>query len=207
MRHARARRRAVVALARGTVLAVLPTEDGPPQRAASAQQHQRAHIHCAQHPYTALAWFVQLRARAEDDGQPAPLQQPAPAPARSGGARRADAADLAEDQLLLSGTADGCLQLHDAHGVALFRQQLSTGPVLDILVRPHCSGTCEQACVRACVHVRGWARREGWGARSGQRAAPASAVRRAAAPAALLAKPCRRVLQACAQLIRQRRFA
>lgn len=155
--------RGLVALARGTVLAVLPVEeDGQQQCVPDEPQHQRAHIHCAQHAYTALAWFVQLRASACDDGQPVPATAPEQAAAATpplGGApppplintsqkllrsngrlRHGDAAALAEAELLLSGTADGCLQLHDACGVLLFRQQLSAGPVLDILVRPHCSG-------------------------------------------------------------------
>jgi hypothetical protein len=50
------------------------------------------------------------------------------------------AESLLDSEVLLSGTADGQLQIHTATGQLLFKQRLSTSPVLDILVRPHCSG-------------------------------------------------------------------
>lgn len=52
----------------------------------------------------------------------------------------AGAESLWESELLLSGTAAGHLQLHTATGKLLYRQRLLGSSVLDVAVRPHCSG-------------------------------------------------------------------
>jgi hypothetical protein len=59
------------------------------------------------------------------------------------------AESLLEPAVLLSGTADGHLQIHSADGLLLFKQRFAATPVLDILVRPHCSGKAEHAVVHA----------------------------------------------------------
>jgi hypothetical protein len=45
-----------------------------------------------------------------------------------------------ESEVLLSGTADGHLQIHNAQGQLLYKQRLYGTAVMDIIVRPHCSG-------------------------------------------------------------------
>jgi hypothetical protein len=47
---------------------------------------------------------------------------------------------LLECEVLLSGTSDGHLQVHSASGQLLYKQRLHGTAVMDILVRPHCSG-------------------------------------------------------------------
>jgi hypothetical protein len=65
-----------------------------------------------------------------------------------------DVADsLLEPAVLLSGTADGHLQIHSADGLLLFKQRFAATPVLDILVRAHCSGKAQCAVVRAAFVV------------------------------------------------------
>lgn len=56
---------------------------------------------------------------------------------------------LLESEVLLSGTADGYLQIHETSGQVLYRQRLHGSAVMDILVRPHCSGEgggCQAWC-------------------------------------------------------------
>jgi hypothetical protein len=43
-------------------------------------------------------------------------------------------------QLLLTGTSDGFLQLHDTEGQLLFKQRLHDSAVRDIQIRPYTSG-------------------------------------------------------------------
>jgi hypothetical protein len=63
------------------------------------------------------------------------------------------AESLLEPAVLLSGTADGHLQIHSADGLLLFQQRFAATPVLDILVRPHCSGEADPAAVHSGGHV------------------------------------------------------
>uniref|UniRef100_A0A383W6M0 Rab3-GAP regulatory subunit N-terminal domain-containing protein n=1 Tax=Tetradesmus obliquus TaxID=3088 RepID=A0A383W6M0_TETOB len=185
----------LLALARGSVLAVMPLLPGnstctAAQAAAEAAAAiaEACSIHHAQHQFTALAWFAQLRpARAVSSARNSPspnqqqqqYQQPGASPhqqqAQQGAAHTSqqqqqqvhssqqqwqqqprcslEAAEaLLEPAVLLSGTADGHLQIHSAEGQLLFQQRFAATPVLDILVRPHCSGlrssdAGEEVCV------------------------------------------------------------
>lgn len=172
----------LLALARGSVLAVMPLLPGnstctAAQAAAEAAAAiaEACSIHHAQHQFTALAWFAQLRpARSISSARNSPspsqqqqqYQQPGASPhqqqAQQGAAHSSqqqqqvhssqqqwqqqprcssEAAEaLLEPAVLLSGTADGHLQIHSAEGQLLFQQRFAATPVLDILVRPHCSG-------------------------------------------------------------------
>ncbi|KAF6260710.1 hypothetical protein COO60DRAFT_855739 [Scenedesmus sp. NREL 46B-D3] len=182
----------LLALARGSVLAVMPllpavtcTETHQAAAEAAAAVAEACSVHHSQHQYTALAWFAQLRpARCITPARrtPSPVQQQQPSAtqhqqqAHPGTADNTqqynstqqhmqqqhrqqqlrcpmDAAEgLLEPAVLLSGTADGHLQIHGADGQLLFKQRFAATPVLDILVRPHCSGLCssdagEEVCV------------------------------------------------------------
>lgn len=157
----------LVALARGQVLTVLPVlspraaDDSLDSNSSSGGGVVNSPLHYSNHQFTALAWFAQLRPhKLNSPARPSPVQPEHPqfqqqpcqghnSPATNhstsqhqqrwqGALELADS--LLECEVLLSGTADGQLQIHTATGQLLFKQRLAMSPVLDILVRPHCSG-------------------------------------------------------------------
>lgn len=155
----------LVALARGQVLTVLPllspsAADHNTGSPSNGSGFVSSPLHYSKHHFTALAWFAQLKphksvssarcshAQPEHLQQKQQQQQPwhghSSAPMEQQDRRWHDTIELAESlldsEVLLSGTADGQLQIHTPTGQLLFKQRLSTSPVLDILVRPHCSG-------------------------------------------------------------------
>lgn len=124
------------------MLAVLPLlPDKPEQQSpdSSQQQHDPAaqcYLHSSKHEYTALAWFGQLQSRRPGSAQRRQQQE------HSSQAKSAAEGyqSLLESEVLLSGTADGYLQIHSATGQLLYKQRLFGTAVMDIHVRPHCSG-------------------------------------------------------------------
>jgi hypothetical protein len=116
-------------------------------------------VHHSKHSYTAAAWFVQLQARRSSSGQQQQLRVEdagaTPQQEQQQLQHRDAYQSLLECEALLSGTADGHLQVHAASGQLVFKQRLSAQPVRDILVRPHCSGGCRRC---ACVHPKRFSR-------------------------------------------------
>lgn len=122
------------------MLAVLPLlPDKPEQQSpdSSQQQHDPAaqcYLHSSKHEYTALTWFGQLQSRRPGSAQ---RRQEHSSQAKSAAEGYQS---LLESEVLLSGTADGYLQIHSATGQLLYKQRLFGTAVMDIHVRPHCSG-------------------------------------------------------------------
>lgn len=157
--------RVLLALARGQVLTVLPLLPSPPAAASAdagdsssspqqqhqhpqQQQQQQYPIHSSKHEYTALGWYGQLQSSSRSRPGSAQqqqhhqqhsqhqIQQQMQQPRCTADAYQS----LLESEVLLSGTADGHLQIHSASGQVLYKQRLHGSAVMDILVRPHCSG-------------------------------------------------------------------
>jgi isochorismate synthase EntC len=147
----------VLALARGQVLTVLPLV--PDKRTATEQQQQgsdqqqqqpepQCFLHSSKHEYTALGWFSQLQSRRSAAGQQRQRQQQqqqqqTQQQQQQQGVPRCTPEvyqSQLECEVLLSGTADGHLQIHNAQGQLMYKQRLYGTAVMDIMVRPHCSG-------------------------------------------------------------------
>jgi hypothetical protein len=153
--------RVLLALARGQVLTVLPVL---PDKAAE-QPEPQCFLHSSQHEYTALAWFSQLQSRRSATGQQQQQQrqqqqqqqlQPQ-LPQQQLGQPRCTAQayqPMLECEVLLSGTADGHLQIHNASGQLLYKQRLWGSAVMDILVRPHCSGMAGKTVCVQCQSMQ-----------------------------------------------------
>lgn len=131
-----------MALARGQVLAVLPLLPDKAQQQQSPAETQQCYLHSSKHEYTALAWFGQLQSRRSGTGQRRQQQQQHQAEQQQepGSSPAETYQSLLEAEVLLSGTADGYLQIHSATGQLLYKQRLFGSAVMDILIRPHCSG-------------------------------------------------------------------
>lgn len=71
---------------------------------------------------------------------PASASVPSAAAGDTASTAAAAALDLLESDCLLSGTADGFVQIHDRGGRVLFRQRLHTSAVVHIAVRPCAAG-------------------------------------------------------------------
>lgn len=168
-------RRSLLALARGHALVVapllcdqhVPAEQGQLHKHSQQQQHipqqqapRTCQVHYCEQQVTAVAWFAHLRSF---NGVPAQLarspqqhghktgaantqQQQQDLQAQRRNLPRASSESLLETDVLLSGTVNGHLQIHTASGQLLVRQRLASSAVLDIIVRPYCSGQLLWSC-------------------------------------------------------------
>jgi hypothetical protein len=138
--------RTCLALARGSTLVIssLVPDSCKVDRPTIPLRH-----HLLEQDLTALAWFLHLAPPSSSPGSTAAAQQPFSPPSVATNDSKAPTPsseapsivqELLDCQLLLTGTSDGFLQLHDVDGQLLFKQRLHDSAVRDIQVRPYTSG-------------------------------------------------------------------
>eukprot|EP00878_Enallax_costatus_P010851 GHUV01011331.1.p1 GENE.GHUV01011331.1~~GHUV01011331.1.p1 ORF type:complete len:530 (+),score=153.20 GHUV01011331.1:98-1687(+) len=168
--------RSFLALARGyaLVIAQLLRDQHVPsvqQQLNSYNQQQTAptcQVHYYEQQVTAVAWFAHLKSASDlteldqlaqggqrqrqQHGAASIQQQQQALQELHSHQQQASSQLLLETDVLLSGTVDGHLQIHTASGQLLLRQRLMSSAVLDIIVRPYCSGlrssdASEEVCI------------------------------------------------------------